>query len=139
MKFVILLFIVSTALASDDGWKEISEAIVTKNQCSNEAIFENLFELSNSGQFTGTAQIQYLAEANEKSFLNCPEEFLSTLIQTKSNTRKEVLRNFGIVHAPWDIAKALTPLKEHKLYRQFISENFAGFFRFKEPKNNSRD
>ncbi len=135
MKYLLLLLLllISTAQASGDGWSDIQRAIVKSNECSSEAKLEELFKLSSAGKYRGTAQIQYLSEANEASFLNCPEGFLFVLMQMEEPVQSSVFKHFGIVHPPWEIGKALRPFENHKLYGEFVIRNFAGFLNAKEP------
>lgn len=136
MKQFIIAFlsavVVVQAFASDGG-KEIRSSIVLKDECSSETKFNKLFELSSSGKYTGTAQIQYLAEANETSFMNCPEEFLSSMIKSSEKERNAVLRHFGIVMAPWDIADKLNMFRQRSEYKELIETRLSGFFKIKKP------
>lgn len=124
--------LISVSSFADDIWKEISARLVESDGCENANNFHNLFDLSVSRRFKGVMSMELLAEANERSFINCPKQFLLTLKFLSSKDQQAVFKYFGIVIPPRDIADALKPLKEDEDVGDFVSQELGGFLSSKK-------
>lgn len=118
----------SCQASSDDGWGEISavsqQVIV---DCRSAIAMTNLFQLSQSRRFTGAAQTEYLAEANESVFLACPRQFLLALKEAPGATRAAVQQHFGVIHSPWQLGAELRRWELDPQLGEFVKINFADF------------
>ena len=129
----VVMLSFSVASYAEDAWEEIEGHVVASTSCDQPEAFQRLFKLSLSGKFTGVADSELLAEANEVSLINCPKQFLLELMKLPKDDQEEVFRYFG-TKPPWEIAKALSTLRSDKEVGELIKSEFSGFFEVEEPR-----
>jgi len=131
----VLLIIPSMALSQSDSELALASMAkeVEQSSCGKKMDYKKLFSLSVSGQYKGVASSEWLSEINETAFFKCPEGFLMSLSLAPAVEQDEVLRYFGIVNPPWDIAAALEPYEENHELSSFVKSKLGGFKNIPKP------
>ncbi|GAA6133818.1 hypothetical protein NBRC116188_06070 [Oceaniserpentilla sp. 4NH20-0058] len=131
----VLLTIPSMAFSQADGESALVSMAneVAQSSCDKNIDYKKLFSLAVSGQYTGAANSEWLSEINEAAFFKCPEGFLRSLSSFPPMEQDEVLKYFGIVNPPWDIATALEPYEENHELSNFVNRKLGGFKSVPKP------
>jgi hypothetical protein len=131
----LFLFTSQLSVAQSEGEAALTNMskLVNESSCKNEINYKELFSFSLSGQITGASTIEWLSEINETAFFKCPEGFLRNLSMLPNIEQDKVLKYFGIVNAPWEIAAALESFENSPELGGFIKNKLSGFKKYPKP------